>query len=185
MKKNLLFILLPLFILNCKNENNENQKEVSLIEKSKKKSTVALDIQSLPFDIVDFDGLKPYLNKKDNKTYVINFWATWCAPCVKELPYFEQLNKNYASKNVEVILVSLDFPKQYEKKLVPFIKDKNIQSKVIALNDMDQDRWINGINKDWDGAIPVTLIYNKNKSAFYEQTFTYKTLENEVKTFLN
>ena len=97
MKKNLLFILLPLFILNCKNDSNENQKEVALIDKTKTESTEASDIQSLPFDVVDFDGLKPYLNKKDDDVYVINFWATWCAPCVKELPYFEQLNKNYKS----------------------------------------------------------------------------------------
>ena len=185
MKKNLLFILLPLFILNCKNDSNENQKEVALIDKTKTEYTEASDIQSLPFDVVDFDGLKPYLNKKDDNVYVINFWATWCAPCVKELPYFEQLNKNYKSQNVEVILVSLDFPKQYQKKLMPFIKQKNLQSKVIALNDVDQDRWINGINENWSGAIPATLIYNKNKSDFYEKSFSYKELENKVKTFLN
>ena len=77
-----------------------------------------------------YKELKPMLERQDGKTYVINFWATWCAPCVKELPAFEKLNKEYAAKNVEVILVSLDFPKQVEKRLLPFINKKNLQSKV-------------------------------------------------------
>ena len=57
-----------------------------------------------------------------DKTYVINFWATWCAPCVKELPYFEEVNKEFKDKNTEVILVSLDFPSQIESKLKPYLK---------------------------------------------------------------
>ena len=167
----------------CK-QDAKNSSPKDLSEQIKVESTQTPKKQ-LPFDIVDFDGLKPYLNKKNDTTYVINFWATWCAPCVKELPYFEQMQDNYKSKPVEVLLVSLDFPNQYEKKLVPFLKDKNIRSKVIALDDVDQNKWINGINQDWDGAIPVTLIYNKNKGVFYKQSFSYEELEQEVKTFIN
>jgi len=66
----------------------------------------------------NYNELKPFLEKKDDKIYVINFWATWCAPCIKELPYFEKIKQEYAHKNVEVLLVSLDFPKQVEKKLI-------------------------------------------------------------------
>jgi thiol-disulfide isomerase/thioredoxin len=121
----------------------------------------------------------------DNKTYVINFWATWCAPCVKELPAFEKLKEQYAEMNVEVLLVSLDFPKQKEKKLIPFINRRKIQSKVVLLDDVNEDYWIKEINDQWSGAIPATLIYNANSRKFYEQSFDYTTLENELKTFLN
>ena len=132
-----------------------------------------------------YNELKPLLNRKDNKTYVINFWATWCAPCVKELPAFAKLKEQYADKNVEVLLVSLDFPKQKEKKLIPFINKKKIQSKVLLLDDVNEDYWIKQINDKWSGAIPATLIYNANSRKFYEQSFDYTTLENELKTFLN
>ena len=132
-----------------------------------------------------YNELKPLLNKIDNKTYVINFWATWCAPCVKELPAFERLKEQYAEMNVEVLLVSLDFPKQKEKKLIPFINRRKIQSKVVLLDDVNEDYWIKEINDQWSGAIPATLIYNTNSRKFYEQSFDYTTLENELKTFLN
>ena len=101
------------------------------------------------------------------------------------MPYFETLNKEYQSKNVEVILVSLDFPKQYEKKLKPFIVNKNLISRVVALNDVDSNTWIPKVNKDWSGAIPVTLIYKNDKRAFYEKSFNLEELKKEVNKFLN
>ena len=135
--------------------------------------------------IYDYAGLEPLLNMDDDKTYVINFWATWCAPCIKELPYFEQLNLNYSGKNVEVVLVSLDFPQQYEKKLIPYIKEKELKSKVVVLNDpTNMNTWIPEINKDWTGSIPATLIYNKKKREFYERSFNYEELVTELKLFI-
>nr|WP_297804825.1 TlpA disulfide reductase family protein [uncultured Polaribacter sp.] len=131
-----------------------------------------------------YKELKPMLERQDGKTYVINFWATWCAPCVKELPAFEKLNKEYAAKNVEVILVSLDFPKQVEKRLLPFINKKNLQSKVILLDDVNEDAWIKEIDSAWSGAIPATLIYSSKGRKFYEQSFDYELLETELKTLL-
>ncbi len=135
-------------------------------------------------DIYDYDGFEGFLSKKDEKIYVINFWATWCAPCIKELPYFEELNEKYNSENVEVILVSLDFPKQYEKKLIPFIKERNLQSKVIALDDPKMNDWIPKVDEDWSGAIPATIIYNKDKSQFYERSFNLEELESELQKFI-
>ncbi len=132
-----------------------------------------------------FNELKPLLEKNDGKTYVINFWATWCAPCVKELPYFEKLKEEYADKNVEVLLVSLDFPKQVEKKLIPFINKYKLQSEVVLLDDVNEEIWIKAIDESWSGALPATLIYNKNNRKFYEQSFEYEALENELKQFIN
>lgn len=134
---------------------------------------------------LNYEALKPLLHKNDDKTYVINFWATWCLPCVKELPAFEKLNKEFKNKNVEVILVSLDFPKQIETNLIPFLKKKNIQSKVVHFDDKNEQYWIADIADSWSGAIPATLIYNAKKRKFYEQSFHYETLKNELQTFLN
>ena len=169
MTKELLCVLLIFLVFNsCKKE--EKKQDFKAITKVKSYT---------------YNELKPLLNRKDNKTYVVNFWATWCAPCVKELPAFAKLKEQYADKNVEVLLVSLDFPKQKEKKLIPFINKKKIQSKVLLLDDVNEDYWIKQINDQWSGAIPATLIYNANSRKFYEQSFDYTTLENELKTFLN
>lgn len=165
--------LMIILVFSCKNEVKE-----IVIAESEVNNTVELEVY-------DFDGLEPLLNKQGDKVYVVNFWATWCAPCLKELPHFEKLNANYTEKNVEVLLVSLDFPFNYDKKLKPFIKEHNLQSKVVALDDTDMNSWMPKISEEWTGAIPITIIYNKDKRQFYERTFTYNELENEIKQFLN
>jgi hypothetical protein len=68
--------------------------------------------------------------------------------------------------------------------LKPFIQEKKLKSKVVALNDPDANFWIPKISEDWSGAIPATLIYNKEKRQFYEQTFKYEELETQLKQFL-
>lgn len=165
--------LMIILLFSCKNEVKE-----IVIAEAEVNNTVELEVY-------DFDGLEPLLNKQGDKVYVVNFWATWCAPCLKELPHFEKLNANYTEKNVEVLLVSLDFPFNYDKKLKPFIKEHNLQSKVVALDDTDMNSWMPKISEEWTGAIPITIIYNKDKRQFYERTFTYNELENEIKQFLN
>ncbi|QMU63275.1 MAG: redoxin domain-containing protein [Flavobacteriaceae bacterium] len=132
--------------------------------------------------MLSYEELKPILHVQDDKIYVINFWATWCAPCVKELPYFEKLNETY--KNVEVVLVSLDFPDKITTKLIPFVKKHELKSRVVVLNDTNEQFWIHNIDEKWSGAIPATLIYNKDNSTFYEQSFTYETLENKIQPFI-
>lgn len=131
----------------------------------------------------EWDGLNYYLNQKNDTTYVVNFWATWCVPCVKELPYFEQLGQKYKNDKVKVILVSLDMPKQAESRLLPFIENKKLQSKVILMRDPDQNTWLPKVDPNWSGAIPATVIYNKGKRKFYEQSFTYEELEKELNNF--
>lgn len=170
------YIILLFIIVSCKNE--AKPVDVASIESN------AVQIEQA-LEIYDYEGLQKYLTTDSDTTFVINFWATWCAPCIKELPYFEDMQTNYADKKVEVILVSLDFPNKYDSNLKPFIKDHKLKSKVVALNDTDSNSWIPKISEAWSGAIPATLIYNKNKRQFYEKSFTYDELETEVKQFLN
>tara|TARA_R110000868_G_scaffold220257_2_gene471402 strand:- start:1517 stop:2068 length:552 start_codon:yes stop_codon:yes gene_type:complete len=146
---------------------------------------VKSDSNNIELDVYDFKEFKKFLNKKDDKIHVINFWATWCAPCVKELPYFEALNNKYGNKDVNVMLVSLDFPHLYDSKLKPFIVKNNLKSKIIALDDVDMNSWIPQVNKDWSGSIPATIIYKNETSKFFEQSFTYESLERELLKFKN
>jgi thiol-disulfide isomerase/thioredoxin len=134
--------------------------------------------------VLNFDAFQHMLHFDDDKTYIINFWATWCRPCIKELPFFEQIGEEYKDKNVEVILVSLDFPDRLETAVIPFINRHNLKSKVLILDDANQNRWIPLVSEKWSGAIPATLIYNKSERKFYEQAFTYNQLITELNTFL-
>ena len=132
-----------------------------------------------------FDDLAYIFNQQSDTTYIINFWATWCKPCVEELPYFETLTKKHKDKPVKVILVSLDFEKQLVKKLLPFIKKHQIQSEVLVLTDPDANTWVDKVEPKWSGAIPVTLIYRQEQRAFYEEAFEdLAALEKVVEPFL-
>ena len=163
-----VLILIFFFSFSCKSEIKSEEKGLT----------------SLPaLEIYDFSGIEPYLNLEGSKTYIVNFWATWCAPCVKELPHFEAIQQAY-QEDVEVILISLDFPSQYETKLKPFIETHQLKTKVIVLDAPDMNSWIPKVDLNWGGAIPVTLIYNSLKRTFYNRTFTYNELDSELKNFL-
>ena len=173
-------ILLLFFFVLC--ACKDAPKDTSLTENTSDKLEQNDD---LGLEIYDYDGLEPLINVDDNNIHVVNFWATWCAPCVKELPYFEKLNATYKEKNVEVLSVSLDFPRKYKTNLIPFLEKKKIQSKVVCLDDVDQNRWVPAINETWSGALPATIIYKGDKRKFFEKSFTYEELENEVQQFLS
>lgn len=127
--------------------------------------------------VVDYDKLQPLLEKSNDTTYIINFWATWCAPCIKELPYFQHIHDKYADKKVKVLLVSLDFERQIESRLIPFIKKHKVTPEVIVLSDPASNEWINKIDPSWSGSIPATLFYNKDKRMFFEKEFTNTEIE--------
>jgi thiol-disulfide isomerase/thioredoxin len=123
---------------------------------------------------------------ESDTTYVINFWATWCKPCVAELPYFEELNASEDfDKPMKVILISLDDKKVLNRKVIPLLEKKNIRSEVWLLDDAKYNDWIDKVSTDWSGAIPATLIFNKNKRQFEEADFsTYSELKNIISQFL-
>ncbi len=123
---------------------------------------------------------KDYLQAKDNDTtYIVNFWATWCVPCVKELPYFEELNIKYANNKVKICLVSLDFPESVESRLIPFMAKKNINNKVILLADSKTNDWIDKVDPSWSGSIPITLFLKGDQKTFYEKDY-HNTAELEI-----
>ena len=136
-------------------------------------------------EVVDFDSFYSKIDLSSDDTYVINFWATWCSPCVKELPYFESVNREYSEKNVKVILVSLDFPSQIESKLMPYLKKNKIKSNVILLDDSKMNKWVPRVSEKWDGGIPATLIVNSSNYNFYPSPFEKEELVSEIQKVIN
>jgi len=96
-------------------------------------------------------------------TFVLNFWATWCAPCVKEMPYFEALNKSLYGKPMKVIFISLDFKRDYQTRLPAFIEKRNIQSEVLFLDERDANAWVPLFSETWSGVIPATYVVGRSK----------------------
>jgi thiol-disulfide isomerase/thioredoxin len=110
---------------------------------------------------IKLTDLQNIIHKKSDNIQVINFWATWCGPCIKELPYFEKLTSQN-TPNIKVTLVSMDLDLDPNpEKVYKFVTRKNLKSEVLLLDEKDPNEWINKIEKDWNGALPATLIINQ------------------------
>lgn len=134
---------------------------------------------------IDSEQLLELTSLDTDTTYVINFWATWCSPCIKEIGYFQELFQASQDKKLKVILVSLDFPDRSETQLLPFLRERSIKAPVRLMTDLDYNSWINLVDSSWSGAIPATLIYNRDKRIFLEQELTREELNKYVNQISN
>ena len=136
--------------------------------------------------IIKIDELVSMMQKQNDTTYLFNFWATWCKPCIKEMPHFEQIQEQYKSSKLKVMLISLDFDTNLDSKLIPYLKKHNIRSSVYLLNETDANTWIDLVSPTWEGTIPATLVINKKKQhrSFYEHSLDLKELEKIIKPLI-
>jgi thiol-disulfide isomerase/thioredoxin len=169
-----LFLGSGILILSaCSNTHPESENDNAAFEGAPAEIITTAEYS---LNVFDFEGLSPILDAENDTTYVINFWATWCKPCIKELPYFEKVHREYSGKPVKVILVSLDMREQAESKLIPFILSNDISAEVMLLDDPDANSWISKVDETWSGAIPATLFYNADERLFLEKEFEYEEL---------
>lgn len=136
--------------------------------------------------IIKVDDLNKRLHNGIDTIYVVNFWATWCAPCVAELPYFEKIDSVYRGQKVKVILVSTDFKKDIDSRLNSFIERKKLHSEVNFLDELYDNEWIPKVDSSWQGNIPATKIYSAKNgvSYFVPDETTYNVLDSCVKAFI-
>ena len=123
------------------------------------------------------------LIQQSDHPLIISFWATWCAPCIHEIPYFQETVSKYKEKNVELVLVSLDFREAFPSGIESFIKKKNFQARFYWLDETNADHFCPKIDPKWDGSIPATLFINNktNYRKFYDRQLTPLQVEAEVK----
>ena len=134
-------------------------------------------------EVIKIAELQSLIKEDANEIHIINFWATWCKPCVKELPQFVDLEANHP--NVSISLVSLDFVEDMDSKVLPFLEKKSIDLRVLLMDEVDYNLWIDLVDPSWSGAIPATLIIEPKtgRRIFLEKEFENDELEKEIKKF--
>lgn len=117
---------------------------------------------------------------------IINVWATWCRPCIEELPYFLEEWKENKKDGLELLLVSLDFEEAYPEKIQKFIDRRKIKPPVVWLDETNADYFCPKVDPRWTGAIPASLFINNQTGyrSFYEGQITHKELKKEIKAIL-
>ncbi|HYO23299.1 MAG TPA: TlpA disulfide reductase family protein [Flavisolibacter sp.] len=117
---------------------------------------------------------------------IINFWATFCKPCVAELPYFQALANQYKDKGIKLIMVSLDLKEAYPKKVLSFAQKLKLTSPVVFLDESNADLFCPVVDSSWSGAIPASLFINNATGyrKFLEEELTKEKLEREIQRML-
>ncbi len=125
--------------------------------------------------VEDYKGEKPVL---------MNFWATWCAPCIEEFPYLMELNAKYEGQ-FKLILVSGDF-REARDEAEAFLKKQGVDFETYFKVGKDNE-FISTISSDWTGALPFTIVYNKQGevTAYWEGKAELKTFESELFNVIN
>ena len=145
--------------------------------------TAGLQAQSVKkLSITELDA---YI-KKSEHPLVVSFWATWCAPCVEEIPWLQEAVQQYQDKKVELVLVSLDMPKAFPKEVDDFVRVKKFQATVFWLNETNADYFCPFVDPKWEGGIPATLfINNKTKyRKFFDRQLTDRQTGPAVKALV-
>jgi thiol-disulfide isomerase/thioredoxin len=124
-----------------------------------------------PPRILSVSELEARIAGRADTCLAINIWATWCIPCVRELPLFEQAAADFSGTPLKFLLVSLDMPKHLQTRLVPFIKERGIEQEVVLLDTPPGQAWMSAINPVWSGAIPATIVYCAGSISFHEAEF--------------
>jgi thiol-disulfide isomerase/thioredoxin len=125
------------------------------------------------------------MNQPDS-VLVINFWATFCAPCVEEIPDLIRLSRKYRNEKLKLYLISLDLADSYPAKIEKFVKKKGWKANIRWLQETNADYFCPFIDASWSGSLPATLILNRKTGVkqFFEKKLSAEEIENAIKKVL-
>jgi len=172
--KNIIYLIVIVLFSACAQEKKPVEAENKVPAKVQESQVVTV--------ATTFEEVAKAIEPKNGETVLVNFWASWCKPCVAELPYFQRLSADPEYKNIRHVYISLDFLDSIEGKLKTFLINTPLPGDVIVLGDPDINKWAEDVDKDWDGAIPVTLLLKGNKKTAHLTSF--ENFE-DLKEFIN
>ena len=117
---------------------------------------------------------------------IVNFWATFCKPCIAEIPYFQTSIKKYPKDSIVLLLVSLDLQEYYPAKIKSFAAKQKFTSPILWLDEYNADYFCPKVDSAWSGAIPASLFIN-NKTGyrkFFEEQLPKEKLEKQLDAML-
>jgi thiol-disulfide isomerase/thioredoxin len=195
----LLLVVGTFSVVACQNENKPTDEEVQMAlphgEPVKTNELSDSDLKKIAnskgktVEAVTFAELEELLENTEDMLLVCNFWATWCKPCIEEMPYFDKLEDEFEGKNVKVLFVSLDNPKARETQVTTFVRKKQVRSETVLLDEkvLTQDEWIQKLMPSWEGDIPATIFVKTSNDIreFYAGSFEdYNQLKAQIIPYL-
>jgi thiol-disulfide isomerase/thioredoxin len=105
-------------------------------------------------------GLKAAVARQKGKVVVVNLWATWCVPCIKEMPDLIKLSRTYGSQGVAVLAVSTDEPDR-KPDVLSLMKKKQIELPVLMRTSGSDADFIKVLDPKWSGTVPVTYVFDR------------------------
>lgn len=141
---------------------------------------VSMGLSSHKVGVLSYEQLETSTQKSNDTLYIVNFWATWCRPCVGELPYFLESARKNTNQKVKFLFASINSLKEMEI-VQKFTDTRNITQQVFILNAGNPNVWLDKIDKSWGGSIPATVMYRNNKKVFFKEgEFTQTEIDSVI-----
>lgn len=135
---------------------------------------------------VDVAGLEALLDAAAGRVVVVNLWATWCVPCVAEMPELAEFYREHSRAEVAFFAVSLDDPKEMDGAVKKFMEDKELPFPAYVLTERDIDAVSKALRQEIYGALPTTIVYDRKGAVkkMWEGAITREELNVVVKPLL-
>jgi thiol-disulfide isomerase/thioredoxin len=127
-------------------------------------------------NLTDANGIRTLMKNDSGKLRLINIWATWCGPCVIEIPELVNINRMYRGRPFEMITISADSLNKKDD-VLKFLKDKQVSCKNYQFSGEDKTELGDAVDKNWEGGIPYTVIVKPNGEILYRHTGPIEPLE--------
>ena len=138
-------------------------------------------------EVITYDQFQDRIDVSNDTLYVVNFWATWCKPCIQELPDFVEVDSSlWDKKPYKMILVSLDAEEMANTSVKAMVSSLGIKTEVWVMDDPTaMNDFISNTDETWSGAIPATVFYrNGEKLQFHAGTLSKQDLLNQINSHL-